>query len=45
MAADYPPPLTKNEIKELFIQVSPPEPNTFEIALVLVALGRFSKMR
>src|ERR1700751_382138 len=35
MAADYPPPLTKNEINQLFIQVDPPGPNTFELALVL----------
>jgi hypothetical protein len=34
MAADY-PPLTQSEINELFIQVDPPAPNTFEIALVL----------
>ena len=34
MAADY-PALTKDEINELFIQVGPPDPNTFEIALVL----------
>jgi len=34
MAADY-PPLTQGEIDELFIQVEPPAPNTFEFALVL----------
>jgi predicted acylesterase/phospholipase RssA len=34
MATGY-PPLTQDQIKELFIQVPPPDPNTFEFALVL----------
>jgi hypothetical protein len=34
MPVDY-PTLTKDEIDELFIQVDPPGPNTFELAFVL----------
>ena len=44
MAAHY-PPLTQSEINQLFIQVDPPAPNTFEFALVLggtVSAGAFT---
>jgi hypothetical protein len=34
MATNY-PPLTQSEINKLFIQVDPPDPNTFEFSLVL----------
>jgi predicted acylesterase/phospholipase RssA len=44
MASDY-PPLTQNEIDQLFIHVDPPAPSTFEFALVLggtVSAGAFT---
>ena len=44
MTAHY-PPLTQSEINQVFIQVDPPAPNTFEFALVLggtVSAGAFT---